>query len=340
MKKAIFVSIIFCLFLASSLFAVPQYFTYQGVLRDSGGNLVTGTRSMTFNIYDAASAGTLKYGPQTETAVAVNGGAYSVQLGPITPSMFDGGDRYLEVAVAGTILTPRLKINSVAYAIRSDSATDATTLNGRTSALTGNNIIPYTNGSGLLDSSVVPATGVATLASFATNAGNSDKLDGFHAGINGAGIVPTTDASGKLAPATIPAVDAASVDGIHANTTATGGQLYPLDSSGRLSGIPVTAEASGNAGALNIKGKLYASGAVVGTGTILATNNNVLVPNNFLTSQSLIFITPTVSPQGITIEALTIQSVEPASNRFTVGFTRATTTYSSFVVPFNYLIIN
>jgi len=124
MKKALLVFGILTLGLIASAIAVPAYLTYQGVLRNASGDLVNGTRSMTFTIYDQATGGTIKYGPQAESSVSVSNGSYTVQLGPISnpTAVFDGGDRYLEVAVEGTTLTPRLKINSIAYAIRAASA--------------------------------------------------------------------------------------------------------------------------------------------------------------------------------------------------------------------------
>lgn len=108
---------------------VPYYLTYQGTLRDSAGNLVTGTKSMTFKIYDASTAGTEKasFGP---TSITASNGQYTAQLGPISSptTVFDGNDRWLEIAVESETLSPRLKINSVAYAIKADSAASADTV--------------------------------------------------------------------------------------------------------------------------------------------------------------------------------------------------------------------
>lgn len=117
------------LILTAAAFAVPQYLTYQGVLRDSSGNLLTGTKAMSFSIYSASSGGTLIYGPQNESSVSVSNGNYTVQLGAVnSTSIFTAsGDRYLEIAVGDSLsslstLSPRLKINSVAYAIRAEAA--------------------------------------------------------------------------------------------------------------------------------------------------------------------------------------------------------------------------
>jgi hypothetical protein len=120
---------------------VPYYLTYQGILRDSAGNLVTGAKSMTFKIYDASTSGTEKasFGP---TSITASNGQYTAQLGPISSptTVFDGNDRWLEIAVEGTTLSPRLKINSVAYAIKADSAASADTVASNITIATSGNI--------------------------------------------------------------------------------------------------------------------------------------------------------------------------------------------------------
>jgi hypothetical protein len=60
--------------------AGPSELNYQGVVLDSSGNGVTGTRAMTLKLYDAAIGGNLLY---TENVgnVAVNKGVYSFNFG-------------------------------------------------------------------------------------------------------------------------------------------------------------------------------------------------------------------------------------------------------------------
>lgn len=60
--------------------AVPKLLTYQGLLKDSAGNFLTGTYSMTFKIYDAATAGTELWS-ETQSTVSVSSGRFTVQLG-------------------------------------------------------------------------------------------------------------------------------------------------------------------------------------------------------------------------------------------------------------------
>ncbi|NQU16698.1 MAG: hypothetical protein HQ564_01425 [Candidatus Saganbacteria bacterium] len=123
-KKALFI-ILSLIFLSSISFSVPQYIDYQGMLRDMLGNTQTGTFSMRFKIYDAVTSGTEVF-DSGAVSVSASNGLYNVRLGPVDSStIFEGSDRWLEVSVGSDTLSPRLRINSVAYAIRADVATNA-----------------------------------------------------------------------------------------------------------------------------------------------------------------------------------------------------------------------
>ena len=93
---------------------------YQGRLADSSGNPEDGTFGMSFSLWDAASGGSLVWGPESYTAVPVSGGLFSVGLGGQTaggiPTSAWNGDRYLEIAVGGETLEPRELIRSVPVA--------------------------------------------------------------------------------------------------------------------------------------------------------------------------------------------------------------------------------
>ena len=66
--------------LVGSLWAAPSELNFQGVLLDSAGNGVTGTRAMTVKLYDAAIGGNLLYTEDLGN-VAVNKGVYSFNFG-------------------------------------------------------------------------------------------------------------------------------------------------------------------------------------------------------------------------------------------------------------------
>jgi len=127
---------------------VPQYINYQGILRDSAGNLEDGTFSMIFKIYDAETSGTAVFNAAgSTTSVPVSNGLYSVRLGPVDSSIFDGSDLWLEVTVGSDTLSPRLRINSVAYAITADLAETATNANYAAVSGTATNAASATNAS-------------------------------------------------------------------------------------------------------------------------------------------------------------------------------------------------
>jgi len=140
--RKIFLAFIFVLAISVAAMAVPLYINYQGVLRNAAGNLQNGTFNMTFKIYNAATAGSSIFDSGT-TSVSVANGLYSVSLGPISnpAAVFDGADKWLEVTVGTTdVLSPRLKINSVAYSINAGS------VNGPVSAEAASGYALFVNG--------------------------------------------------------------------------------------------------------------------------------------------------------------------------------------------------
>jgi hypothetical protein len=92
---------------------VTQAFTYQGFLRQSGAP-VNGNQQMRFRIYNAPTSGTLLWDSGT-LPVNVNNGLFTVQLN--TPaSVWTGAERFLEIQVGATTLSPRVRLNPTPYA--------------------------------------------------------------------------------------------------------------------------------------------------------------------------------------------------------------------------------
>lgn len=93
---------------------------YQGRLADDAGNPQTNTFGMSFAIWDAASGGSIIWGPENHSAVPVTNGLFNVGLGSQTsggiPTTVWNGDRYLEITVGGETLAPRELIRSVPIA--------------------------------------------------------------------------------------------------------------------------------------------------------------------------------------------------------------------------------
>lgn len=109
-----------CLLPAASV-AQPAQSTqrvgYQGRLLRPDGAPETGPKQFRFAIFDAAEGGAVKW--SEEQTLALSDGYYSAMLGaeiPLAATVFGGGDRWLEISVGGTALTPRQPIGSVPYA--------------------------------------------------------------------------------------------------------------------------------------------------------------------------------------------------------------------------------
>jgi hypothetical protein len=98
---------------------VPQVINYQGYLTDASGNPANDTFPMIFGIYDVPTGGTALW-DEEHTTVMVTNGVFNVLLGSsesIPLDLFDSGtERYLEVTIEGTALTPRRRFGSVPYA--------------------------------------------------------------------------------------------------------------------------------------------------------------------------------------------------------------------------------
>jgi len=125
-KTFVFLIFAFLLLIYNFAQAVPQKISFQGVLKDSAGNLVTANKDITFRIYDVASSGTSLWG-ETQT-VSVEAGLYTVELGSVTAiplTLFNGDTRYLGIEVDGAQLSPRIVVLSVPYAYRANYADTA-----------------------------------------------------------------------------------------------------------------------------------------------------------------------------------------------------------------------
>ena len=104
-------------------------FTYQGRLADSG-TPTNGNYDLQFSLWDSLSGGAQVGSTQTIDSVAISGGVFTVNL-DFGSNAFPGASRFLEISVrpAGvgsfTILTPRQRITSTPYAVRSLNAATA-----------------------------------------------------------------------------------------------------------------------------------------------------------------------------------------------------------------------
>jgi hypothetical protein len=107
--------------MASQLFAVPMQINYQGYLTDENNMPVNKTVQITFKLYNQDVGGNMLWSEIREN-VAVEAGIYAVVLSNITPDLFNG-EPYLGVTIDDDVeLSPRQKITSVVFAIKSHEA--------------------------------------------------------------------------------------------------------------------------------------------------------------------------------------------------------------------------
>ncbi len=135
----IFSGLIFVWLTASAALAQNTAFTYQGKLTDSG--TPQSTYQMQFALYDALAGGAQLGATISNSAVDVNQGVFNVTL-DFGANVFTGANRFLQISVrrnaneAYTVLSPREKIASAPYSIRTlnaaqaDLALDANKLGG------------------------------------------------------------------------------------------------------------------------------------------------------------------------------------------------------------------
>jgi hypothetical protein len=112
---------------------IPKTLNFQGRLTDSSGKFVPdGNYSLTFRLYNDSTGGTAKW--SEGQLVSVSKGLFNVILGSATPipdSIFSNPNVWLGIqAGADPEMTPRQKLNSVAFAYRALQADTAVFVKG------------------------------------------------------------------------------------------------------------------------------------------------------------------------------------------------------------------
>jgi hypothetical protein len=129
MKKVSWLVGLMLLLATGSAFAVPQTMNFTGRLATTSGP-VSGNVTLIFRIFDAPTAGTQDW-TETHASVGATNGLVYVDLGAtsaLDENVFDGTPKYLEIVVNGELLTPRMKLSSVPYAVRANVAESADAL--------------------------------------------------------------------------------------------------------------------------------------------------------------------------------------------------------------------
>ncbi len=215
----------------------PTQLTYQGFLTDRNGqplgNTTPTNQTIIFRIYDAATAGTIKWSSQQ--VVTLDKGHFSVLLGegsagPEGQSLFkddltsvfsgsgDVSDRYLQLTVDGVNIAPRLRFLPAPYAVHARTATQLVDPDTGLSSLTisGGSFTTIGN----LSAGGITGTNFTTTGTLAAGAitGTSFTTSGNLS----AGAITATSltTSGNLAAG---AITATSFSGNGANLTALNG---------------------------------------------------------------------------------------------------------------------
>ncbi|HPG39391.1 MAG TPA: hypothetical protein PLP19_01005 [bacterium] len=112
---------------------IPQTISYQGILSNADGSLVSdGNYTLTFKLYDNATGGTILWS-ETQN-ISINNGIFNVILGSIDPLSISFNDPYwLGITVGeGSEFIPRVELTSSAYSLNTRSVAN--------SAVTGESI--------------------------------------------------------------------------------------------------------------------------------------------------------------------------------------------------------
>jgi len=227
LMKRIGLGIFALVMLAISASAIPGQISYQGILKDSSGNLVSSSGlSMVFSIYAATTGGAALW-TETQSSVTVEAGVYSVSLGSVSSietTVFDGTTRYLGVAVgADSEMTPRMPLITVPYAFRSSVADSVADGAVATAKLGATSVTAAKLGSDVAGTGLTGGNGAALAVDSGTAAGKILKLDGD-------AKIPAVNGS------LLTSVNADTVDGVHGKTptystvtSAVGYQLSTTD---------------------------------------------------------------------------------------------------------------
>jgi hypothetical protein len=178
--------------------AVPATISFTGRVADSGAP-VTGSHSLTFTLWDVDTGGTPGTNDLwTETkSVTVQDGVLAVSLGDsiaLPPGLFNGSPLYLEVAVGTNVMSPRMAIQSVPYAIKAGAADSAAVAGDVTCAV--DPCIQDNEIAAVAGAKVTGTVASATNATSATTAANATDLtcgaacvqDGEIEGISGSKV--------------------------------------------------------------------------------------------------------------------------------------------------------
>jgi hypothetical protein len=118
--------------LSNTSWATDVVLTHQGRLLDASDSPITGTRDILYRIYDSQTGGSELWS-EMHASVSISSGLFTVSLGSTTPlssDLFHGGggggggalfERWLEIVVSGTVITPRTRLSATPFSAVSSS---------------------------------------------------------------------------------------------------------------------------------------------------------------------------------------------------------------------------
>ncbi len=118
-KKTLEIAILLVIAIGTGFSEIPRSMNYQAKLTNDAGVALAGDHSITFRLYDALSGGNLQT-EETQTITVTNGLFDATLDFSTSPRDTLSWDKpyWLELEIAGEVLTPREPITAVGYAFR------------------------------------------------------------------------------------------------------------------------------------------------------------------------------------------------------------------------------
>jgi hypothetical protein len=151
---------------------VPGLMNYQGRLTDEEGRPLDDTLLLAFAIYDDSTSGSLIW-TEAHDSVIVTEGLFTVLLGsvnPISHTMFADTLRWLQIAIEGEPIVPRIRLISAPFAFR------AATVDGATGGVISGDVDIQSD---------LTVSGKATIGSGHTNTGAYAFVTGYNNTVGG-----------------------------------------------------------------------------------------------------------------------------------------------------------
>ncbi len=320
----------------------PSSLNYQGVARSTAGTpLVSQPIGMRLTVHDGSPSGTTVY-QETQSATTNAYGLYNVSVGTGTPvsGTFAGinwasGNKYLEVeldATGGTSYSSvgASKLNSVPYALYSNTAGSANTATSLTGTVTMGGDVTGTNAA----SSVAKLQGNAVSAT-APTAGQVLTWDAVTSSWK-----PITPAAGGTGTVTSINTTAGQLTGGPITTTGTIGlatagtagtygsgtqvPVFTTDAYGRVTGVtntPITAGGTGTVTSVTA-GAGLSGGVITTTGTVSMPNVGTAGTYGSATQVPVITTDAQGRVSGVTNTTITVPTVSGTTN-YVAKFTGA-----------------